>query len=314
MSASITARVTRALLPPLLTVGAVAVPGALGTAPAAAGTVPSATHGRPGPPVLPVVVTTSGFTVPGPNPRPAGLVTLDVSTPDFAGHWFGPLKPKASLGWDGMMDVMGRSNSTDPAVALPALGELYRDVEFYGGAAVFPESPVRVTTYLDPGTYYFADSSVTTEDPTDPDYPHQEITVGRWARPAAPPRADARVDIREVDGVPRFDVPARIPADGTYRITNHGRIQPYEALFARVIPGTTEAEVAATLESWRTGTPAKNVFETWPQGMLPLSPGRSATLQFDVTPGTYALLSFTRNPQTGVGRSMEGMFTLVDLV
>ncbi|GLW63937.1 hypothetical protein Arub01_21810 [Actinomadura rubrobrunea] len=295
---------TAALVAPLL-------PAATGVAPArpaaAAVSVPSR------PPVVPVEVTADGFCAPGPDPRPPGLVTFRVTTPDPSGHWWALLRLRDGVTLEQVNQEFADSYSPDPAVALPALRAIYRDVDFRGGVSVTPAGPVSVTSHFEPGTYYMSDTAL--EGATDgcgTGLTHlQRFRVAGEPRHARPPKVNTVVEAQATDSGQRFVMPGTWPRKASVLLRNRAR-QPHEVIIVRVVPGTTDADVARYFDALQNGdTSVPDPFRETVGGMLAVSPGREGIFQIDLPPGRYAVLSFVRNPQTGVKSAFEGMFKTV---
>ncbi|WP_283133453.1 hypothetical protein [Rhizohabitans arisaemae] len=265
-----------------------------------AGTAQAAGDDRP--PVLEITVDAQGFTFPGPNPRPAGPVTLKVSTPDQEGRFLGLGQLRNGIGLQEAMGLFWNSQSPDPAVAIPALRRLYRDVEFFGGAGVFPAtSPLSVTLNLRPGTYYGMEGATI-----------RELQVTRPYHHVRKPRVDGVIRMVRYGDKTRFVLPARMKAKGSYLVVNQTD-QPQEAVFVQVPEGTTTADVQAFLDAERNGQNPPPLLGTQVGGLMAISPGHSAVLEFDFPAATYSMLSFYRNPDTAVKRAYEGMHRVTRL-
>jgi hypothetical protein len=122
--------------------------------PAGAG---GAAHGIRTAPVLSFDLTTAGFVLPGPNPRPAGPVTFRATTQDARGHFWSTFKLLNDTDLLQALEWFDLAHSPDKAVALRALRDLYTNVQFTGGIAVYPSSPIGLTVNLTPGLYYITD-------------------------------------------------------------------------------------------------------------------------------------------------------------
>ncbi|MFA1548305.1 hypothetical protein [Actinomadura chokoriensis] len=295
---------TAALAAPLL----LAVPAA---APAAGASTAAA---RSGPQTVPVEVTGDGFCAPGPDPRPPGPITFRVSTPDPAGHWWAVMRLRGEVTMDQVRQEFAESYSPDPAVSLPAIRAIYRDVDFRGGASVTPDAPVSVTSAFEPGTYYMSDTAL--EGATDgcgTGRTHlQRFRVAGPSRWTPPLSGETVIRARTTaDGGQRFDMPRSWPSRASVVVRNQAE-QPHEVIIVGVAPGTTDADVAAYFDALRNGdTSAPNPFGATVGGMLAISPGRTASFRIDLRPGRYCVLSFVRNPRTGVKSALEGMYTTV---
>ncbi|WP_433336417.1 hypothetical protein [Spirillospora sp. CA-294931] len=290
----------RALGAALLGGAAVAAPAVTGLSPAAAAT----TTGRrlPCPPVLPITLTPEGYSFPGPNPRPAGLVTLKVDTPDTAGRFMGLGATRNGITFEQAMKLFWESTSPDPNVAKPALVALYRDVEFFGGTGVFRDtSPLSVTLNLQPDTYYGIEGEHV-----------QQLKVTEPYQHARPPRVDGVIRMVKRGGRSRFITPPVMKARGSYLVVNESA-QPQEAVFCGVAPTTTDRTVQDYFDAVHNGQNPPNPLLTQVGGLMAMSPGRKAILQFDFPKGRYSVLSFYRNPETARKIAEEGMHRVIEL-
>lgn len=291
---------------------AAAMPLAVPVAPAA-GAVAAAGPSR----LVPVEVTGDGFCAPGPNTRPPGPLTFRVSTPDAAGHWWALMRLRGTATMDQVRQEFADSYSPDPAVSLPALRAIYRDVDFRGGASVTPDAPVSVTSVFEPGTYYMSDTAL--EGATDgcgTGLTHlQRFRVAGPMRPVRSvrrPRHRTVIEARTTaGGGQRFVMPRSWPSRASVVVRNRAE-QPHEVIIVAVAPGTVDADVTRYFDALQNGDAGvPNPFGATIGGMLAISPGRVASFRIGLRPGRYCVLSFVRNPQTGVKSAFEGMFTTV---
>lgn len=276
-------------------------------------------HRDAGPPGVTVTLDDSTpFTIPGPDPRPAGPVTFHVTTADGTDHWFSGITLAPGVTSQQAVQEIEESFSPDPSVALPALRAVYQDVIFVGGLSVIPaDDDSWFTENFTPGTYVMSDAPAGSDNSGG-----QRTTLLTVSAPAGPggdwarlPRIDAVLTVRESGANAAFIAPPRMPADGTFLAVNGHTSQPYEFLLREVNPGTTDADLQAYFDAVRAGqAPASNPFMTTDQqGLLPISPGHAAVFHASFPPGRYALLSYVRDPATGVARAYEGTFKIVTL-
>ncbi|WP_433254661.1 hypothetical protein ACQPYK_13210 [Streptosporangium sp. CA-135522] len=262
---------------------------------------------RTPPPVLDVTITAAGFEIPGANPRPSGLTTFRVSTPEPKGMWLALLRPKPDSTWERVIKAFDDSASPDPAVALQGVRDQYRYADFAGGVAVFPGRPVSFTERLTPGRYYLVGTSQQGGAHL------QTLDVGEDRVEATPPRIDGIIRIVGTDR-PRFVMPSRLPANGTFLVINDSSI-PQEAVFARTVPGATFSTVQNYFDAQREGRPLPpNPLVATVAGMLAISPGRSAIVHADFEPGRYSVLSFLMEPENGVKQAYLGLHREFDFL
>jgi hypothetical protein len=284
--------------------------------------------------VLPITLTAGGFTVPGPNPRPAGTVTFRVSTQVAAGNYFYTFRLRGKTTIHDLATWSKEVLSANPAIERPAAHNIYRWVDYTGGLALSPSTPGTLTINLAPGTYYiyqapsYSDESfirggghvarataIQTMAKTLPAAPSVlnilRVTGAKSGAHPALPHTDGAINLVMRDGQPVFQIPATLPRTGTFVVRNEIN-QPAEAIFRKVAPGTTDAKVQAYFNALRAHqhTPP-NPLTTSPGGVLTLSPGNSAIVHLHFPPGTYDVLSFLEDPANGVHRAYEGLHKIV---
>ncbi|MFC4587961.1 hypothetical protein [Sphaerisporangium corydalis] len=277
-----------------------AVPATAAGADAAATTM-AAAHVTHAPPVLNITITPQGFTVPGPNPRPSGLTTFRVETAETTGMWLALIRPKADATWEQVVKSFDDLASPDAQVRLQGLRDQYRYTDFAGGVSVFAGRPVTFTEKLDPGRYYLVGTSMQGGA-------HLEtLDVTDERAPAVPPRIDGIIYVTEVAGRPRLILPPRLPATGTFLVRNDSSL-PQEFIFVRVPSDATYQTVQAYFDAVRgnTALPPNPLLETT-AGMLAISPGRTALIHADFTPGRYSILSFLMEPENGIKQAYLGL-------
>lgn len=304
----------------MATAGAVAA-FCLGPSGMAAGQPAGAVAGQPAgsspvqpPPVLPITLTMNGFSVPGPNPRPAGPVTFQFSAvPGPTGHWWTADTLNSGVTLAKATQDLDESYSSDPAVALPALRAFYSDLTFYGGVSVDAGSHLSLTETLDPGTYYLTDETATTGTTPPSTLGQAQLTVTAPYQPARVPPPDGSISATLSGGHQIIAAPAELPAAGRILLSDH-TAQPQEFIVVQVQPGTTDQQIQAYFNAEQGGQPLPpDPFLATAGGMLAISPGRSAELGIAFQPGRYAVLSFVRDAQTGVEEALEGMHRVIIL-
>lgn len=106
-------------------------------------------------------------------------------------------------------------------------------------------------------------------------------------------------------------MPRSWPSRASVLVRNRAE-QPHEVIIVGVAPGTGDADVARYFDAVQNGdTSVPSPFGATVGGMLAISPGRTAAFRIDLRPGRYCVLSFVRNPRTGVKSAFEGMFATV---
>ena len=293
---------------------------------------PHAAGHRPGA-VLSVNLTAAGFTIPGPDPRPAGAATFQVTTPDATGHYFYTARLRGSTTIAEVEQWSAEVNSPVLSVELAAARNLYKWVDYTGGVAVYPATPASLTIGLAPGTYYFFDTPAFSDTdsaslhlgagasavqlmaasmPAPSHLNSLQVSPRQGGAPGASPRhIDGVIHLVMRDGKPAYDIPSSLPADGTFVIRNDIH-QPAQAIFRQVAPGTTDAQIQAYFNALLAGGPAPpDPLTSSPGGIMTISPGDSAIVHLDFPAATYAVLSFLEDPSNGVHLAYEGMHKVV---
>jgi len=312
----------------LLAAATITVAGAVTTA-----TVPAhaVTTERAGPrigvaPVLPVTLTSAGFTIPGANPRPAGLVTFSVSAPGTQGYYWTSFKLENGVTLQQVAQWLAEAESSDQSVALPAVRDLYGNVDFTGGLAVNGGSTMGLTMGLTPGTYYF------TEAPAEPTAagstagvtvdgaiaaaaralastapsPLQTLVVQNPVSLALPPAFTGALVLRETGGNARYYPVGQFRGNGAFLLSNDTS-QPQEANFEQVAAGTTDEQVQDYFNAALAGTTLPpDPFIAQVGGELLISPGNTVIVHTTFGPGWYCALSFPTDENTGIKQAYEG--------
>ncbi|MDH2427232.1 hypothetical protein [Sphaerisporangium sp. TRM90804] len=336
-------RVRRAAAAALLLLASFLV-SALGAAPASAGRVPLAA-----PPVLNVHVSPAGFVIPGANPRPRGPVTFRVTAEGAHGYWWTVYKLKNGATLTQFVDWITKSASPDMSVALPALRSLYDNVEYSGGAKVYPGNTVELTQTLTQGDYFFGSAAIPgpqvpgaapsvkslVEGRLDVDALKAAVPAGEapeartaaepapspfgWLQvtqensPALPLPIDGVVYMGNLLGKDFMIASGSIPADGRLLVRNDSS-QPQEAMFLELLPGATDRDIQAYFDAQLAGRPLppRPFFDSI-GGMLALSPGKQMMFSVHLPPGRYGVFSWLRIPETGIDACALGMHEIMTL-
>ncbi|MGE7384278.1 hypothetical protein ACQKM2_02075 [Streptomyces sp. NPDC004126] len=273
----------------------------LTTAPAAqAAHVPAAPVGQAVPAQeADITVTPEGFDAP-PTLR-AGAVTLKVRSTDPSGAWLGLVRLRPGITLDRYLDDLRRAMGNDPAEAVEGGRAVARDAEMLGGVAV-AHAPASATIPLTPGDHYLIDF----RDAGLPDLASRVSPVRVLPGHSAPQvRPSARITL--MDG--RFCAPPTLT--GPVQVVNLSP-QHNEAMLMPVRPGTSLADLDAFFTAVDAGRrPTGSPFTGGPTGVVPLSPGRSATLSAELPTGNYALVTWVRDLRTGRMFAAQGMRALI---
>ncbi len=255
----------------------------------------------------PIMVTLGGKQLLGgrkldvPARLPAGANTFSFRTDDKQGHTVLLLRlPAGVTAAQWLADL----HATPP-------GTRYPTTENLGGALVVADTATTVTTVLAAGSYQLFDFAG--QGVQDPNPAVREVTVTGDAGSARIPVPDNVIVHADVDGAPRFVVPDRLPANGTFLVHN-GSSGIEEAAFLPLQPNATEADLAAFFVAVSKGQkPTVNPFTGGAIGVPALTAGRMTVVRFNAKPGRYALASFVTNPVTGNRRAAEGVLRIVTL-
>jgi hypothetical protein len=309
----------------------------VGLATPAAQATPAAAPRIPAAPVLPVNLSTAGFVLPGPNPRPGGVVTFQVSTVDARGHYWSTFKLRNGVTLAQVGQWFADGENPDHTIAFPALHNLYTNVQFTGGVAVFPSTPVGLTMNLTQGTYYITDTlgfqapsssqaairtlgaavrpqaaPAAAGDPAPSPFAMLEVTS--TSQRALPPAFSAVIEAVQHDGHAVLVPVGRFRAQGSFLFRNDA-VLPQEATFLAVAPGVTDQDVSNYYAAiFRGDFTVPSPFVPGPSGgELIISPGEMVIVSLAFTPGRYVALSFPTNWDTGVKQAYEGVHVVVDM-
>ncbi len=243
---------------------------------------------------------------------PAGSIEFHVSTTVPASSGNGSeitmFTPKQGATVATVFADFAEEFSDDPTTAAKGTRDLTKDAVFFGLADVTEGYPMTVTESLRPGTYYLIDAGTT--PPTDPKAATQlTVTQGRYGHVDDGSQAGFTVRATSSD---RFIAPRNWPHKGTLTFDNVSDTLHFMNL-VRVQPHTTDAEVQQYFDSNPSGPPSFAIPDAPSGGNDVVSPGRSLQLTYDLPAGTYVLLCFVADDQTGMPHAMMGMHKVVVL-
>ncbi|GAA2748371.1 hypothetical protein GCM10009868_41120 [Terrabacter aerolatus] len=211
--------------------------------------------------------------------------------------------------------------SPNPKTAAKGTRELNRDVRATGLADVQKGYPASVRVNLHPGTYYLMDlgSFFGPMGPSGAPNPALTKLVVRdsdddgwsWSDSSAREDGSGWHPTIWLTAADRFVGPGRLPAEGSVTFRNVGD-SIHVAQFSPVKKGTTDKQIQAYYDS---GVMAPPPFAlNGPTfGLDVLSAGSSATLSYDMPPGTYVLQCFVADSVTGMPHAIMGMHKVVVL-
>ncbi|WP_351225512.1 hypothetical protein [Streptomyces sp. NPDC002133] len=277
---------------------------ALFTAPAA-GATPERAAARPT-----VEVTTGDGGLAAPSTTRPGPVAFRVTATDVKSGHVGLVRLREGASPTAFRIGLRKAFSDEPAEVVEGNREVTAQAELLGGALTLPGSPGSFTQVLRPGTYHLLEY----RDFQDPGVPTGQerirtLTVSGAAHGRLP-EAEATVVSGAVPGIgPRFRAPRTLRAGAPVRVVNTMRGQVNEAVFHKLFPGKTDADVHRffTAPDWEDPPfdPYANV------GTPPLSPGRSTVIRMPLTPGDWALVTWVGSAVDGGKIAAQGMHTVI---
>jgi hypothetical protein len=174
-------------------------------------------------------------------------------------------------------------------------------VDFYGGVnAVAPGDTFAMTVDLPIGQYVLVDFGEGPDGPWFLDEPFvQPLEVVDRRHAGKTPH----VDVEVVEGDHFFDIPATIPRDSVWEVTNRGE-QDHEFDLVQLDPGITpEQALERILSSEGEDIPGREV-----NVLAGLSPGLTAYVEMSLEPGQYLAVCFYPDVEhDGMPHIMEGM-------
>jgi hypothetical protein len=241
----------------------------------------------------------------------AGKVSFEVSstnavTPGGGGSAITLFELNEGKTLDDVFAGLKKEFNQDPLVAKVGTQELKAAATYHGLADVVPGYDEVVTEFLDRGTYYLVDLAGV--DPTVA--PPKTVTLKVRGHDDSHGKLRADVAVRAKND--RFRAPNRWPATGSYTFTNTDDT----IHFMEMVPvkdGTTDDAITAAFKVQNpTGPPA--FFKDGPSGGNDVvSPGYTIKVSYDLPAGTYVLLCFVADEETGMPHALMGMHKVVVL-
>jgi hypothetical protein len=233
--------------------------------------------------------------------------TTNKSTPNGGGSdiTLFRIKPHKS-----MADLMkGFNDEFSQKTAALGTRELTAAATFRGLADVVAHSPVVVTEYLSPGTYYAVDLA---NPPMGA--PHLTTLTVKEAKDRMHIEQDSDLASQvtvKATSADRFIAPRSWPHEGTYTFRNTSDTLHFMAL-EPVKAGTTDEQVQKYFDS-HVQTPPPFMTMGPGGGNDVVSPGYSLQVSYDLPKGTYVLLCFVADDKTGMPHAFMGMHKVVVL-
>ena len=241
----------------------------------------------------------------------AGTVQFNVSTTVPASTGSGSeitiFKPKGGATAATVLADLKDEFTQYPSIAAKGTRELVRDAGFYGLADPVQGTPFTVTEKLAAGTYYLLDAGL--QPPTKPSDLTTLTVTPAYVTDAQP--AVASQFTVQMTSADTFVTPRNWQHRGTVTVANVSDT----IHFLNLVPvkaGTTDKQVQQYFDSGAQGPPS---FATGGSsgGSDVQSPGTSLQLTYDLPAGTYVLLCFVADDQTGMPHALMGMHKVVVL-
>ena len=189
-----------------------------------------------------------------------------------------------------------------------------------GGTYVDPDATVSVVVTLTPGDWQVVASGQLegTDYETGEKYSLTPLSVtGDVATPAAPPVAspvselpvDVRVDM--LDAAYVIDTPTVGTGPKLWEFANIGETQSHHVVMFRTPRDITQADMDALAAGFASATPTPAEWFTqitWVGYTALVSPGYTVYNEFDLEPGTYAMMCFIIDTETQMPHFLMGMW------
>jgi hypothetical protein len=198
--------------------------------------------------------------------------------------------------------------SQTPATAAQGTRGLKADATFLGLADVVPGYPETVTETLTAGTYYLMDLTNGDSTGARPELTTLKVREGDGDEGDS----DLDSDLTVTTSADRFHAPDVWPDEGTYTFSNKDDT-PHMMIMAPVKEGTTDAQVQAAFDDPTLTGPPDFALNGPIGGNDVVSPGYSIQVTYDLPHGTYVLLCFVADEETGIPHAIMGMHKVVVL-
>jgi hypothetical protein len=199
--------------------------------------------------------------------------------------------------------------SQNPQIAAKGTRDIVATAEIFGLADVVPGHAETVTEFLAPGHYWLMDLANLPPNGT----PHfTRLGVDAGGRNIEQD-SDLRSQVHVTTVDEHFLAPRTWPHEGTYTFTNHADTIHFMQL-QPVKPGTTDKDVQNFFDAVLSGKNVPPPFIAGPTGGNDVvSPGNTLQLTYDLPRGTYVLLCFVADDQTGIPHAFMGMHRVITL-
>lgn len=234
--------------------------------------------------------------------------------------------------YSGYMDIMvppaglSQDEATELALAAARDDLVQPGWRYLGGANTFVEGePIVFAIRLDPGEYQIAASYYLPNDPNEimtlvPLTVTGSATpvVGTQASPVTAGAPQADVVLEMTDNLQYIVTPDPVPTGPQiWEIANTGETQSHHVVMWQVPDGTTADDILAEFSGMMMGTPPAEgglMSQMTGAGYAALQSGGATTwYEFDLAPGTYAVICYIIDPETQMPHFMDGMITVFEV-
>ncbi len=269
-------------------------------------------------PVVQIHVGPDG--VEAPSTLEAGYYLVEFSSEgDYSGYLNFMIPPEG----------LSEEEATEQALLAAAEDLVQPGWEYAGGTNTFvPGEPVVFAIHLAPGEYQIAASYYPMEEGGEEVMTLVPLTVTAAATPSAgaTPQAtpvaasapDADVVLEMTDDLEYIVSPDPVPAGPQiWEITNTGEMHAHHVVMWQVPEGTTADDIIAEFSGLMMGTPPAEggvMAQMQYVAYAALQSGGYTTWnEFDLEPGTYAVVCYIIDPETGMPHFLNGMVTVFEV-
>ncbi len=268
-----------------------------------------------------IVVTVGPDGVDAPSELDAGYYLISLQPTDEYSAYLDIMQPPADLAPEEATDLALQAASND--LAQPDWGYL-------GGTNTFEVGvPTSFAIYLAPGDYVFAASYYAMGEGAEETMTLAPLTVTADATPVA--ATPVAAEASPVASAPRSDVTLVMTDSLAYivapdplasgpqlwEVTNTGALHAHHVVMNRIPDGITADEIVADFTGLFSGTPPAGpplAAQFTYVGYAALQSGGTTTWQeYDLDPGTYVVICFIIDPETGVPHVLDGMVTTFEV-
>jgi len=288
-------------------VGRAAIATAMATGMVGAGIAVAPVAFAAGGTVLHVAITSHGMYVKGPTTFAAGRVTmyLDAAGGDrsieivrlHSGYSFADFRNDVKTAGANLEGPGGNQKA-----GLKALNHAIANITAFGGVGAH-DGAVRHGSVVLPAA---SNRYVLFDDSTNVPRRPVHLTVTKPAGVQTLPTTAATIVAREDR---RWGGATTLPSHGTIKFANHADVSPHFVVLQHVKDGTTRRQV---IDSFSSQSPPDFVLQGEQDSDI-VSPGHAMALHLQLPRGTYALMCFFPDPQTGMPHAFMGMVRIVTL-